>query len=89
MRETSVHGEASYRYYCDNDPQDESGGTRWTLREDPPYDQRPTGYLPQRERSLRTGTRNYQEWEDTLNGVSDAHVNSYILIWLTVIRTSR
>ena len=64
MTSTKDREAANYRYYCDNDPQDMDGGTRWTLRPDP--SPTPSGYVRQRDR-LRPPDRPYQEWEDRTN----------------------
>ena len=70
MTETSNRQDSNYRFYCDNDPQSINGGTRWTLREDPPLNARPADYVPQRDRTSRYHNRPpTQEWEDKLNGM--------------------
>ena len=70
MVPVNVREAANYRFYCDNDPQDVNGGTRWSLRPDPPYNQRGQNYVLNRLRQpwpiVQTG---YQDWEDTINGV--------------------
>ncbi|KAL9109028.1 MAG: hypothetical protein Q9227_006268 [Pyrenula ochraceoflavens] len=66
--------EANLRYYCDNDPMNTDGGTRWTLRPDPPVPQQPANYVLQRDRESHhflADMRNqpFQEWEDGTNGI--------------------
>ena len=64
--------DSNYRYYCDNDPMDMAGNTRWTLRPDPAPWQRTLNYTPQKFRNWRQEP--YQEWEDVTNGVSEAQL---------------
>ncbi|KAL9105773.1 MAG: hypothetical protein Q9227_009121 [Pyrenula ochraceoflavens] len=75
MTATSTRQHANLRYYCDNDPMDEAGGTRWTLRPDPPPSQRPRYYLTQRRRVRNSiiaalGDEPFQEWQDLANGIN-------------------
>ncbi|KAL9108176.1 MAG: hypothetical protein Q9227_007031 [Pyrenula ochraceoflavens] len=46
---TNDRNKANFRFYCDNDRLD-GGSQRWTLRPDPPVEQRPDGYTPQSKR---------------------------------------
>ncbi|KAL9615885.1 MAG: hypothetical protein Q9160_009183 [Pyrenula sp. 1 TL-2023] len=62
---------ANVRYYCDDDPQNVNGGSRWTLRPDP--NPLPQGYVPQRQRppaSQAQAGQAYQEWEDVANDIT-------------------
>ncbi|KAL9110329.1 MAG: hypothetical protein Q9227_005060 [Pyrenula ochraceoflavens] len=72
MTEVPKH-RANYRYYCDGDPQDPDGGTRWTLRPDPIS--APQDYVRQEDREQFDPDIElehqipYQEWEDISDGV--------------------
>ncbi|KAL9619673.1 MAG: hypothetical protein Q9160_005693 [Pyrenula sp. 1 TL-2023] len=76
MIQTLNRAQANVRYYCDNDPQNINGGSRWTLRPDPPNP--PPGYIPQRFRQ-RYDDRNpnveHQEWEDLTNDIMMGDTN--------------
>ncbi|KAL9113194.1 MAG: hypothetical protein Q9227_002529 [Pyrenula ochraceoflavens] len=69
---TTQRQQANYRYYCDNDPQDIQGTSRWKLKKDPPLSDRPPSYIPMRKRVSKQDARPGQptrEWEDRDNGV--------------------
>ncbi|KAL9112941.1 MAG: hypothetical protein Q9227_002805 [Pyrenula ochraceoflavens] len=67
-------GKSNVRIYCDNDPQEKDGSKRWTLKADPPENQRGQGYVLQKDRP-RWGDQSqapgnfWQEWVDNTNGV--------------------
>ncbi|KAL9109013.1 MAG: hypothetical protein Q9227_006253 [Pyrenula ochraceoflavens] len=84
MTSTQNRTAANYRYYCDNGPRNVAGGTRWTLRPDPPVAQRPQGYRTQIERpewhpELDGSEGSYREWEDLSNGLCDGLLDSRFL----------
>lgn len=67
---THDQARSNVRYYCDNDPQIINGGSRWTLRPDPPNP--PQGYVPQRFRQRYDDSNpnaEHQEWEDLTNDI--------------------
>ena len=79
MTETTSQTLSNYRYYCDGDPMDTNGSSRWTLRRDPVF--RPPDYVPQASRTranlvdlpptdspMPLPAEPYQEWEDRSNG---------------------
>ncbi|KAL9114925.1 MAG: hypothetical protein Q9227_001168 [Pyrenula ochraceoflavens] len=65
---------ANFRFYCDNDAlrSDETEDARWSVRDDPPESERPTGYVLQRDRLIRSSPRRledeaWQEYQDNEN----------------------
>ncbi|KAL9624844.1 MAG: hypothetical protein Q9160_000890 [Pyrenula sp. 1 TL-2023] len=63
--------QANVRIYCDDDPQDLNGNSRWTLR--PDISNPPPGYTPQAQRPRFSDAQPNEEylevWEDLLNGM--------------------
>ncbi|KAL9106973.1 MAG: hypothetical protein Q9227_008096 [Pyrenula ochraceoflavens] len=58
---------SNYRIYCDNDPQDPDGYSRWTLRDPPGF---PQAYVINRERpNNNLWYPQWRDWRDRTNGV--------------------
>ncbi|KAL9113363.1 MAG: hypothetical protein Q9227_002404 [Pyrenula ochraceoflavens] len=70
--------QANFRFYCDNDPQDVDGNSRWRLKQDP-YPLPPHPYVRQIDRppySEDTETSEpFREWVDYQNGVEMGETN--------------
>ncbi|KAL9105285.1 MAG: hypothetical protein Q9227_009524, partial [Pyrenula ochraceoflavens] len=69
--ESTALENSNYRFYCDNDPQDINGRSRWTLRPDPTHST-PRNYMLNALRPRLPQPPNfmwYQEWWDLWNGI--------------------